>query len=188
MTPLRTGASRLFGVDRTLRIVLAAILLFIAAPGKAEDADFLELAKALPDAAISLKDGLALSDFAGRPISAEYEIEGGLLLLFVLAAKEGRFTEIVFDGRSGSLEQVEPVSDADDLEDAKQQNAAMAKADISLLTALEQVEKENEGYRAVSVIPRLDGEAPVAAFVLIEGTDVRKLEKKLTLSGPPGLE
>src|SRR3954470_10187525 len=94
----RTRGSRLFGVDRILRIVLAAILLFIAAPGKAEDADFLELAKTLPEAAISLKDGLVLSDFAGRPISAEYVFEGGSLLLFVVAVNEGRFTEIVFDG------------------------------------------------------------------------------------------
>ena len=178
----------MFGVDRTLRIVLAAILLFIAAPGKAEDADFLELAKALPETAITLKDGLVLSDFAGRPISAEYELQGGLLLLFIVAANEGRFTEIVFDGRSGSLEQVEPVSDADDLEDAKQQNAAMAKADISLVTALEQVEQENEGYRAVSVIPRLDGDGPVAGFVLIKGTDVKQVDKKLTSADPPTVE
>src|SRR3954454_4943769 len=188
MTALRTGASRLFGVDRTLRIVLAAILLFIAAPGKAEDADFLELARALPNAAMSLKDGLALSDFAGRPISAEYGIEGGLLLLFVVATKEGRFTEIVFDSRSGSLEQAEPVTDPDDLEDTKQQNAAVTRADISLVTAVEQVEQENEGYRAVSVIPRLDGDGPVAGFVLIKGTDVKQVDKKLTSGDPPTVE
>ena len=173
------------GVGRRLRIVVSAILLFISVPGQAEDADFSELAKALPETAITLKDALVLSDFGRRPISAEYEIQGGLLLLFVVAANEGQFTEIVFDGRSGSLEQVEPVSDADDLEDAKQQNAAMAKADISLVTAVEQVEKENEGYRAVSVIPRFDNEGPVAAFVLVKGTDVKRVDKNLTTVGAP---
>jgi hypothetical protein len=61
------------------------MLLFISVPGRAEDADFLELTKALPETAITLKDGLVLSDFAGRPISAEYELQGDLLLLFVVA-------------------------------------------------------------------------------------------------------
>ena len=158
------------------------MLLLLAVPGRAEDADFLEVAKVLPDATISLKDGLVLSEFADRPIWAEYEVQSGLLLLFVVTVNEGRFTEVVFDTRSGSLEQVEPLTDPDDLEDAKNQNAAMAKADISLLAALEHVEKENEGYRAVSAVPMLDDEEPVVTIVLVKGTDVKTLEKKLSPS------
>jgi hypothetical protein len=167
-----------------LRIVLAAaMLLLMAVRGRAEDADFFEIAKVLPESTISLKDGLVLSEFTGRPISVEYEVQGGLLLLFVVTVNEGGFTEVVFDGRSGSLEQVESLTDPDYLEDARNQNAAMAKADMSLLAALENVEKENEGYRAVSLVPTLDDKEPMVTVVLVKGTDVKTVEKKLSPGG-----
>ncbi len=90
------------------------------------------IAKALPEATISIAQGLKLSEPEGKPISAEYEIQSGMLLLSVYTIKENQFSEVLINAKSGSLEQVEPLTDADALKDAQDQSAAMAKAKVPL--------------------------------------------------------
>ena len=40
-------------------------------------------------------------------------------------------------------------------------------------------EKENAGYKAVSVMPEIEGGAPQADVVLLKGTDAKSVEQKL---------
>ena len=62
---------------------------------------------------------------------------------------------------------------------AKAQKAAMAKAKTPIDVATENAVKANAGYRAVSVIPKLDGDRPVADVTLMKGEDVKKVTQKL---------
>jgi hypothetical protein len=53
----------------------------------------------------------------------------------------------------GTIREAEPITDEDDLKDAKQQNEAMNAAGISLSAATTQAVSANAGYRADAVIP-----------------------------------
>ena len=71
------------------------------------------------------------------------------------------------------------ITDADDLKAAQAQAAAMAKAKVTLDVATDTAVKGNAGYRAVSVVPTLDGGRPVAVVILMKGEDVKKVTEKL---------
>src|SRR5260370_33524081 len=79
---------------------------------RAQDDDWAELAKALPGATISIGQALVPSEFAGKLISAEYEIQTGTLLLSVFTMTEDQFCEVIIDAKSDSLEQVEPLTES----------------------------------------------------------------------------
>src|SRR5438270_75165 len=142
--------------------VTGAIWIFAILPCQAQNDDLVELAKLLPEATISIQQALRLSEFAGRPLSAGYDVEKNSLLLSVYTMKEGQFSEVIIDAKSGSLEQVEALTDPDEVEDAKDQSAAMTKAKNPLDVAVDAAENENSGYRAVGVIPMLNGGEPLA--------------------------
>jgi hypothetical protein len=146
---------------------------------QAQNDDLAELAKLLPTATLSIEQALKLSEFAGKPISALYEIQNNTLLLSIYTMKEGEFDEVIIDAKSGSLEQVEPLTDPDEVEEAKDQSAAMGKATNSLDGAVGAVGNENRGYRAVSVMPMLNGGAPTAVIVLMRGNNVKRVAQKL---------
>src|SRR5260221_8257535 len=82
--------------------------------------------------------------------------------------KEGQFCEVIIDAKSGSLEQVEPLIEPDEVEDAKDQSAAMGKAKNPLDVAVRTAEDENSGYRAVSVMPMLNAGGLSLRLRLIE--------------------
>jgi len=120
------------GKSLAVLIVIAGISASASLPCRAEDDEVTAIAKALPEATISIAQGLKLSEPEGKPISAEYEIQSGMLLLSVYTIKENQFSEVLINAKSGSLEQVEPLTDADALKDAQDQSAAMAKAKVPL--------------------------------------------------------
>jgi hypothetical protein len=65
------------------------------------------------------------------------------------------------------------------MKEAQEQSAAVAKAKLPLDAAVDGAVKANSGYRAVGVIPMLDGGQPVATITLMKGDDVKKVMEKL---------
>ena len=137
------------------------------------------LAKALPQASVSLTQGLKASESAGTPISGKFEMEDGALQLSVYTVKADKFSEIIVDHQSGAIKKTETITDAGDLKDAAGQSAAVAKSKISLDKAVQAAVAANAGYAATSVVPGLSGGHPVADITLIKGEDVKKVQQKL---------
>ena len=144
-----------------------------------DDNDPAALAKALPEASVTLDRGLSAGQREGKPISGKYEIEDGALQLSVYTMKGDQFSEVIVDHKSGAIKKLEQITDGDDLKHAKEQSAAMANAKMPLDQAVQNAVKSNDGYRAVSVIPMLAAGAPVASVTLMKGADVRKVMEKL---------
>jgi hypothetical protein len=137
------------------------------------------LAKALPEASVSLDQGLKASEREGKPISGKFELEDGALQLSVYTMKGDQFSEVIVDHKTGAIKQAENITDADDLKNAKEQGQAMAKGKVSLDQAVADATKANSGYRTVSVVATLDSGKPVANITLMKGEDVKKVTEKL---------
>jgi hypothetical protein len=137
------------------------------------------LAAALKDATVSLEDGLRASESEGKPISAKYEIEDGKLQLSVYTARGGQFFEVIVDHKTGKIKKAEPITEADDLKDAKKQAAAMLKAKTTLADAVAKAVKAHNGYRAVSVAAEVEGGAANADVSLLKGSSTRNVDERL---------
>jgi hypothetical protein len=149
----------------------------IAVAARAEEAKL--AAKDLKDAKVSLEAALKASEAQGTPISAKYEIEDGKLQLSVYTAKGDKFSEVIVDHKTGKVAKSEAITGGDDLKDAKEQSAAMAKATGSLRAAVEKALAANKGSRAVSVEPKLDGDHPIASVTLMKGDASQVVTQKL---------
>jgi hypothetical protein len=170
------------GLTRTLVIgcFAAGAVLWMALPVLSEDyGDAAALAKAMSSAKVSLDKGLKASEREGKPISGKYEVENGALQLSVYTAKAGKFSEVIVDHKSGSIKKAEPITDKEDLEHAKAQSAAMAKAKVPLNQVVAGAVRANSGYRAVSAIPTEQEGHPVAEITLMKGTETKKVTTKL---------
>jgi hypothetical protein len=162
--------------------VIAAIFILAlgATATRAEDEqDRAALAKALQGKKVTLEDGLKASEGAGKPISAKFEVENGKLQLSVYAAKGDGFAEAIVDPETGAVAKSEPITDDEDLEDARAQKAAIDKATVTLLSATEKAVKANEGFRAVSILPSLKSGHPVAEVMLLRTESFKSVEEKL---------
>jgi len=107
-----------------------------ALPLRAEDNPG-ALAKALPEASVSLDRGLKASEREGKPISGKYELEDGALQLSVYTMKGDQFSEVIVDHKTGAIKKAEKITDPDDLKNAKEQSEAMANAKLSLEQVVE---------------------------------------------------
>jgi hypothetical protein len=137
------------------------------------------LAKALPEATVSLDQGLKASEAEGKPISAKYELEHGALQLSVYTMKGDKFSEVIVDHKGGTVKKAEVITDAGDLKHAKEQTKAMAKAKLSLEEGVQNAVKANSGFRAVSAMPKLKSGHPVAEVALMNGSKTKKVTEKL---------
>lgn len=162
----------------TLAIVAAATLLFAGLPSRAED-DAAALAKALPEATVSLEQGLKASEREGKPISAKYEIENGALQLSVYTVNREQYSEVIVDHKSGAIKKSEAITGGDDMKAASVQGAAMSEAKTPLENAVGNAVRANTGYRAVAVEAVLKDGHPVAAITLMKGQDVKKVTETL---------
>jgi hypothetical protein len=150
-----------------------------AVPAWAEDDDIAALAAALKDVNFTLQDALKAGEREGQPISAQFEIDDGKLRVSVYTTKRDEFSEVVTDPKTGTIVRSEKLTDDDELSDAADQKAAMAKAKVSLLAAADTAVKDNAGARAVAIFPDLrDGHA-IAEVTLLEGTTAKKVTEKL---------
>jgi hypothetical protein len=163
-------------------ILLVAAIGFLGAaavPVWAEGADEAALAVVMKNASATLQGGLKASEAQGTPISAKFEIEDGKLQLSVYTMKGNDFMEVVADPNTGAIAKAEKITDAGDLKEAGQQNAAMAKAKVPLVTATETAVKANAGSRAVSIVPELKNGLTMAEVTLLPGTAFKKVTEKL---------
>jgi hypothetical protein len=159
-------------------IAVTGILAAVALSSRAEDNPG-ALARALPEASVSLDQGLKASEREGKPISGKLELEDGALQLSVYTMKAGEFSEVIVDLKTGAIKKAEKITDADDLKNAKEQSEAMAKAKVALDQAVEAATKANSGSRAVSAMPTLDAGKPVADITLMKDEQVKKVTEKL---------
>src|SRR5246127_2692730 len=150
-----------------------------AGPAWAQDDELEAMAAALKDTTFTLQDGIKAGEREGQPISAQFEIDDGKLQISIYTAKGDDFSEIVADPKSGAIVKTEKITDTDELSDAADQKAAMAKAKTSLMAAADAAVKDNSGFRVVSVFPDLrDGHA-IAEVTLLQGTTAKKVTEKL---------
>jgi len=162
-----------------LALVVAGTLATPAA--RAEEAkDQAALAKALAAAKVSLEKALSASQREGKPISGKFEIgDDGKLQLSVYTAKGDKFSEVIVDHTTGKVEKAEAITSGEDLEAAKAQIGAMAKARLGLDKAVSKAVYANRGYRAVSVFPSLKDGHPVAEITLYKGEDWKTVTENL---------
>jgi len=164
--------------------VVAAVLLLSAPVVRAVDdekdeGDQSAVVKALPQAKVSLSQGLLAAAHEGTPISAKFELEDGKLQLSVYTMKADKFSEVGVDPVSGKVVNVEAITEGDDLADAKAQSDAMKKAKRSLAAALAEALTANSGYQAVSVFPSLKDGHAVAEVALARREEVKTVDEKL---------
>jgi hypothetical protein len=158
-------------------VAVGIFTLMIGQTVRSEDAvDRVALVKALAGSKISLQQGLTASLLQGRPISAKFEMENGKLQLSIYTEKNGKFFEVIVNHRIGSVTKSEPITQGDDLTDAKAQSAAMSKAKSDLRGAVDKVAGAN---RAVSVTPDLKGGHSVANIVLIKDGKLQSVTQLL---------
>ena len=157
--------------------LLLAVASFSARAG--DDDNPAALAKALSEASVSLDQGLKASEGEGKPISGKFEVNDDALQLSVYTMKGDQFAEVLVDHKSGSIKKSEPITDSDDLKEAKEQGEAMAKAKLPLAAAIVSAVNANNGFRAVSAVPMLDGGEPMASITLMKGEEVKKVTEKL---------
>jgi hypothetical protein len=175
---------------RSASIALAILMTVSTAyadEGKAhEKAESSEAAKnapalgaAMKEAKVNLAGALIASEKQGTPISAKFELEDGKLQLSVYTMKGDKFFELVVDHKTGKITKTEPITSGDDLAAAKKQSEAMAKTKRSLRDVVTKVEKANSGYKAVSVMAEIEGNAARADVGLLKGSDWKQIEEKL---------
>ena len=169
---------------RRFAVSILALLMAVTlgAPAlQAEEAkDQAALAKALAAAKVSLEKALSASQREGKPISGMFEIgDDGKLQLSVYTAKGDKFSEVIVDHTTGTVEKAEPITSGEDLEAAKAQSEAMAKAKLALDKAVSKAVYANRGYRAVSVFPSLKDGHPVAEITLYKGEDWKTVTENL---------
>ncbi len=138
-----------------------------------------QLAKAIRSAKISLQAGLEAASAAGKPISAKFEIDEGTFQLSVYVSKNGAFSEVIVNHRTGKVAKTEAITGGEDLEDAKAQEQAMTTATRSLAAALGEVLAANPGALAVSAVPAVEGGHPVAKVTLAHGENWKIVTVKL---------
>lgn len=171
-------------MSKTATVALAFLTVWVlgAQPGWAQhydDKERAELVNALKDAKIPLQQGVTASAREGKPISAKYEVEEGKLQLSVYTMKGDKFSEVIIDHKTGKVAKAEPITKDDDLKHARAQSEAMAKAKRSLDTAASEAVRENKGFRAVSVMPAMKDDHPVAEVTLVKGTEWKTVSEKL---------
>jgi Peptidase propeptide and YPEB domain len=166
-------------VPITLLVAAIGFLGAAIVPAWAEGGQEAALAAAMKNASATLQGGLKASEPQGTPISAKFEIEDGKLQLSVYTMKGNDFMEVVADPNTGTIAKAEKITDAGDLKEAAEQKAAMAKAKVPLLSAIETAVNAYAGSRAVSIVPELKNGQATAEVTLFEGTAFKKVTAKL---------
>jgi hypothetical protein len=80
---------------------------------------------------------------------------------------------------TGRVVKSEPITEGDDLADAKSQSAAMAKAKTTLKAAIDKVHSQLPGFRSISVTPDLKDGRAVASVVLLQGKEFKTVQGAL---------
>jgi hypothetical protein len=137
------------------------------------------VAKQISSAKVTLQQGLAASESKGKPISAKFEVDEGHFQLSIYAAQGAVLQEVIVDHTTGNVAKSEPLTEAEDVAEARKQAAAMAKATVSLKAAVDKAEQGSPGYRAVSIEPVLKANHALAKVSLVKGTQFKSVSVPL---------
>lgn len=162
-----------------IKVALMALIPLVLgswSPALCAEQDDAALIKAASSAKVTLQKGLTASQREGRPISAKFEMENGKLQLSVYTEKNGKFFEVIVDHMKGSIAKTEPITEGDDLADAKSQSAAMANAKTSLKEAVDKTVGLN---LAVGATPDIKDGHPVASISVAKGGKLQTVTQRL---------
>ena len=157
-------------------LTIVSLMVGSLCPAWSAEQDDAALIKAVSRAKVTLQQGLTASQREGRPISGKFEMEDGKLQLSIYTEKAGKFFEVIVDHVSGSVAKTEPITEGDDLAEAKTQSAAMAKAKTDLKSATNMAAI---GSRAVAVTPELKDGHPVASVSFAKGDKLQTATQPL---------
>jgi hypothetical protein len=164
------------------RLASAAVgfLALALAQAVAQSPDQAALSAALKDTNVTLEQGLRASEQKGKPMSAKFELDDNKKLQISVYTMAGDgFTEVVVDPGTGTVRSAEKIAHSEDRKAAAAQSAAMDKARVTLITAIESAAKENAGARVVSIFPEIRDGQPVADVTLMRGDSLAKVTEKL---------
>ena len=161
---------------KVVLLTVVSLMLGGLCPAWSAEQDDAALIKAVSRAKVTLQQGLTASQREGRPISGKFEMEDGKLQLSIYTEKAGKFFEVIVDHVSGSVAKTEPITEGDDLAEAKTQSAAMAKAKTDLKSATNMAAI---GSRAVAVTPELKDGHPVASVSFAKGDKLQTATQPL---------
>jgi hypothetical protein len=142
-------------------------------------ADLGAVARSMPSAKITLRQGLTASESEGRPISGKFDVDDGPFQLSIYTVKGGQFYKVEVDHITGVIVKTERISQVDNLAFAKSQAVAMAKAKTRLTTAIANAERGLTGYRAISVAPELREGHTIAVVTLLKGDKIESVTVSL---------
>jgi hypothetical protein len=165
-------------------LVAAALILGISVPADAEENFELLKAKQIRARIVGndISDGVHWSEYYrsdGALISVDMGMQRTGIQLSVYTMKADGFAEVVIDPKTGAIAKAEKITDAEDLDAAATQKAAMEKATTSLFAATRKAVMANAGYQAVSVTPELREGHPTADITLLLGETAKKITEKL---------
>ena len=167
-------------INRQKIMIVAMLCLAFCPAGFALGADDQHtLIKSLGSAKVSLQQGLAAAQRKGQPISGKFQVEDGKFQLSVYTANNGQFSEVLVDYSTGKIAKSEPITQGGDMDIAKSQSGALAKAKIDLKAAVNKAVKGSRGFRAVSVTPGLKDGHAIASVVLLKGEEMKSVEQSL---------
>jgi uncharacterized membrane protein YkoI len=131
-------------------------------------------------AKVSLEQGLAATESAGKPLSAKCELEDGKLQLSVYTKKDGKYFEVIVDHETGAVSKTEEIKSGGDLKAAQRQDRAMRKAKVSLRQAVEKAVAANAGAKGIraSAYTSRNGHA-MADIDLVVGGKVKEAPERL---------
>lgn len=136
-----------------------------------------DLVKMMPNARVTLAQGIKTASAGGKVISAQYEVDednGFQLSTFVNKGTEVH--EVIIDFEKNTVKSDEKLTDPDDIKDAAKQAAGVANAKVTLDQAVDAAVKANPGYEAVRIVPKAGDTAQVT---LLKDGKTLKVEEKL---------
>ena len=166
-------------VPLMMAMSLIGLCTSIAYADEDEQQNLESLAKLMPTAKVTLQQGLTAAEQKGKPISGKFEVDEGHFALSVYTSQGGKYAEHLVDYNTGVVTKSEVITGGDDLKEAKEQSAAMGKAKKSLKTAVDEAERQNMGYRAVSVEAELKNGHAVAVVTLLKGAQSKTASESL---------
>ena len=158
----------MFTIAKMARWVVAGTLLLTSvASAQATKAQATLAAAMRGGTHVALADAIGTASASGKPLSARYEFEDGKLQLTVFVEKEGAYSEVFVDYRTGKVAKIDKITGGDDLKDARAQSKASAKVTTTLASAVSKAVADNPGYTAVDVTPVLLSKTAVTAEVTL---------------------
>ena len=138
--------------------------------------DVAALSAALKEAKVPLHAGIRLVEKDSTPLSANYEMKEGKLLLAIYTARGDEFFETIIDPQTGKAIMAGPITIDDDLMVVREQAKVITGSSHPLWEVVFKVERANLGYRAVSVIPEQGEQGPAAIVILMKGLELMAVE------------